>query len=158
MRECPVGNGNRLRSESLVVTLKGKTIADYVNLPISEAVVLFDALDLHDREAIIASRILKEIRDRLHFPRDFVGRGDMSRGGLLLRCIASGSELEYAVLSDDVQRHGVRPAKLPPLRTSVIAPGSSQSSPHASPPLPARTSGRFIRSTGKSRQGIEKME
>jgi excinuclease ABC subunit A len=74
LRECPVCNGNRLRSESLVVTLKGKTIADYVNLPISEAVVLFDALDLHDREAIIASRILKEIRDRLRFLDD-VGVG-----------------------------------------------------------------------------------
>ncbi|MBY0493626.1 MAG: excinuclease ABC subunit UvrA [Cyanobacteria bacterium] len=67
LRECPVCNGNRLRSESLVVTLKGKTIADYVNLPISEALVLFDALELRDREAIIATRILKEIRDRLRF-------------------------------------------------------------------------------------------
>ena len=67
LRECPVCHGNRLRSESLVVTLKGKTIADCVNLPISEALVLFDALELRDREAIIATRILKEIRDRLRF-------------------------------------------------------------------------------------------
>jgi excinuclease ABC subunit A len=74
LRECPVCHGNRLRSESLVVTLKGKTIADYVNLPISEAVVWFDALELRDREAIIATRILKEIRDRLHFLND-VGVG-----------------------------------------------------------------------------------
>ncbi|HEX6163046.1 MAG TPA: excinuclease ABC subunit UvrA [Vicinamibacterales bacterium] len=74
LRECPVCNGNRLRSESLVVTLKGKTIADYVNLPISEALVLFDALELRDREAIIATRILKEIRDRLRFLND-VGVG-----------------------------------------------------------------------------------
>ena len=74
LRECPVCNGNRLRSESLVVTLKGKTIADCVNLPISEALVLFDALELHDREAIIATRILKEIRDRLRFLND-VGVG-----------------------------------------------------------------------------------
>ena len=74
LRECPVCNGNRLRSESLVVTLKGKTIADYVNLPISEALALFDALELHDREAIIATRILKEIRDRLRFLND-VGVG-----------------------------------------------------------------------------------
>jgi excinuclease ABC subunit A len=67
LRECPVCNGNRLRPESLVVTLKGKTIADCVNLPISEALVLFDTLELKDREAIIATRILKEIRDRLRF-------------------------------------------------------------------------------------------
>ena len=74
LRECPVCSGNRLRPESLVVSVKGKTIADYVNLPISEAVVLFDALELKDREAIIATRILKEIRDRLRFLND-VGVG-----------------------------------------------------------------------------------
>jgi excinuclease ABC subunit A len=74
LRECPVCNGNRLRSESLVVTLKGKTIADCVNLPISEALVMFDGLELRDREAIIATRILKEIRDRLRFLND-VGVG-----------------------------------------------------------------------------------
>jgi excinuclease ABC subunit A len=74
LRECPVCHGNRLRPESLVCTVKGKTIADYVNLPISEAVVLFDALELKDREAIIATRILKEIRDRLRFLND-VGVG-----------------------------------------------------------------------------------
>ena len=53
--------------------------------------------------------------DRLHFPVDFVGRGDMSRGGLMLRCAASGSELEYTTLHPDVRRHGARPAKLAPL-------------------------------------------
>jgi len=74
LRECPVCNGNRLRSESLSVTLKGKTIADCVNLPISQALVWFDALELKDREAIIATRILKEIRDRLRF-LDEVGVG-----------------------------------------------------------------------------------
>jgi excinuclease ABC subunit A len=67
LRECPVCHGNRLRPESLVVTLKGKTIADCVNLAISEALVLFDTLELQDREVLIASRILKEIRDRLRF-------------------------------------------------------------------------------------------
>ena len=74
LRECPTCNGNRLRPESSVVTVKGKTIAEYVNLPISEALVLFDALELKDREAIIATRILKEIRDRLRFLND-VGVG-----------------------------------------------------------------------------------
>lgn len=33
--------------------------------------------------------------ERLKFPRDFVGRGDMSRGALMLRCAAAGRELEY---------------------------------------------------------------
>ena len=74
LRECPVCGGNRLRPESLVVTLKGRTMADYVNLPISESLAVFDGLELHDREAIIATRILKEIRDRLRFLND-VGVG-----------------------------------------------------------------------------------
>ena len=33
--------------------------------------------------------------DRLVFPGDFVGRGDMSRGGLMLRCAREGRELDY---------------------------------------------------------------
>jgi hypothetical protein len=32
---------------------------------------------------------------RLRFPREFIGRGDMSRGALMLRCAALGRELTY---------------------------------------------------------------
>lgn len=53
---------------------------------------------------------------RLHYPPSFIGRGDMSRGGLLLRCASAATELEYAVLDRQAPRHGPRPAKLPPLR------------------------------------------
>jgi hypothetical protein len=53
--------------------------------------------------------------DRLLFPMDFVGRGDMSRGGLLLRCVRSGQQLQYAPVTGAV-RHGPRPPKLPPLK------------------------------------------
>jgi hypothetical protein len=52
---------------------------------------------------------------QLLFPAAFVGRGDMSRGGLLLRHAASGHELEYVPV-DGAVLHGVRPPKLPPLR------------------------------------------
>jgi hypothetical protein len=48
---------------------------------------------------------------RLRFPRAFVGRGDMSRGGLMLRCASSGEELAYTPVSGAV-RHGPRPPKL----------------------------------------------
>jgi hypothetical protein len=48
---------------------------------------------------------------RLVFPLDFVGRGDMSRGGLLLRCVDARRELEYVPI-DSVVRHGARPPKL----------------------------------------------
>jgi len=52
---------------------------------------------------------------RLQFPIAFVGRGDMSRGGLLLRHADEGVELDYVpVLGASL--HGARPPKLPPLR------------------------------------------
>jgi hypothetical protein len=52
---------------------------------------------------------------RLRFPIEFVGRGDMSRGGLLLRQATAGTELTYTPVLGAVRR-GVRPPKLPPLR------------------------------------------
>jgi hypothetical protein len=52
--------------------------------------------------------------DRLMFPPHFVGRGDMSRGGLMLRCVAAGAELEYVPLQGAV-RHGRRPPRLEPM-------------------------------------------
>ncbi len=59
--------------------------------------------------------VLTEIfGDRLLFPADFVGRGDMSRGGLLLRCVREGRELEYRPLSG-ASRRGSRPPRLAPL-------------------------------------------
>ena len=53
--------------------------------------------------------------ERLRFPIDFVGRGDMSRGGLLLRCARSGEELTYVPVQGAV-RHGPRPPKLTPIK------------------------------------------
>jgi hypothetical protein len=52
---------------------------------------------------------------RLVFPSEFVGRGDMSRGGLLLRCVRDARELEYQPVLGAV-RHGKRPPKLEPVR------------------------------------------
>ena len=49
--------------------------------------------------------------ERLLFPSTFVGRGDMSRGGLLLRHARLGKELEYERVVGAV-RHGKRPPKL----------------------------------------------
>jgi len=53
--------------------------------------------------------------ERLLFPPDFVGRGDMSRGGLLLRAARSGEELVYSPIRGAV-RKGKRPAKLSPVK------------------------------------------
>ncbi len=52
---------------------------------------------------------------RLRFPAEFVGRGDMSRGGLLLRCVRGGRELDYVPIAGAVRR-GRRPPKLTPMR------------------------------------------
>ena len=50
--------------------------------------------------------------ERLLFPEDFVGRGDMSRGGLMLRAAYSGEELRYIPAMTAIRR-GKRPPKLP---------------------------------------------
>lgn len=58
--------------------------------------------------------VLKDILgSRILFPGDFVGRGDMSRGGLMLRCVHEGRELSYQPI-DGAVRRGQRPAKLDP--------------------------------------------
>jgi hypothetical protein len=59
--------------------------------------------------------LLAHLGQRLRFPADFVGRGDMSRGGLLLRCAVDHSELHYISVAGAV-RKGRRPAKLEPRR------------------------------------------
>jgi hypothetical protein len=58
--------------------------------------------------------LLRLLGKRLTFPVDFVGRGDMSRGGLMLRCSRTGEELVYGPVEGAV-RHGKRPPKLPRL-------------------------------------------
>ena len=85
--------------------------------------------------------LLLEIFDhRLLFPVDFVGRGDMSRGGLLLRSARAGTELSYGPVRGAV-RHGPRPPRLPklPARTTperVQPPRTARTRPT---PPPAST-------------------
>jgi hypothetical protein len=58
--------------------------------------------------------LLPILGDRLRYPTAFVGRGDMSRGGLMLRSAANGDELEYGPLTAGVRPRGPRPPKLDP--------------------------------------------
>lgn len=58
--------------------------------------------------------LLDVFGDRLLFPAEFVGRGDMSRGGLLLRHAQSGVPLDYVPVAGAVRR-GKRPPKLAPI-------------------------------------------
>jgi hypothetical protein len=59
--------------------------------------------------------LLENFRDQLRFPADFVGRGDMSRGGLMLRCAVDRQELPYIAVAGAI-RKGKRPPKLIPRR------------------------------------------
>jgi excinuclease ABC subunit A len=79
LRPCSTCDGNRLKRESLAVKVKGRTMAEYVELPIASALAVFDGLQLTDREAIIAERILREIQDRVRFLFD-VGVGYLTLG------------------------------------------------------------------------------
>ncbi|HEU4649878.1 MAG TPA: hypothetical protein VFS49_00545 [Croceibacterium sp.] len=58
---------------------------------------------------------------RLRYPSAFIGRGDMSRGGLMLRSVASGVELEYEALIAGVRPRGPRPPKLDPLTRVAVS-------------------------------------
>ena len=83
---CPVCNGMRLQPESLAVKVNGLGIADYTELPISEACKKFDAIKLSPRDEKIAGLVLKEIEDRLRF-LDAVGLGYLTLESLFgVRC------------------------------------------------------------------------
>jgi excinuclease ABC subunit A len=66
-RPCPACRGSRLRPESLGVKIAGRSIAEVVRQTIKDAGRFFDDLTLTEREAAIARRVLKEIRERLGF-------------------------------------------------------------------------------------------
>jgi hypothetical protein len=65
--------------------------------------------------SIATSKYLDPLLDifgsRLLFPSQFVGRGDMSRGGLMLRCAQEKTELDY-IPAASAQRRGTRPPRL----------------------------------------------
>jgi hypothetical protein len=64
--------------------------------------------------------LLAAFGDRLRFPAEFVGRGDMSRGGLMLRCAIDGQELSYIPVAGAIV-NGQRPPKLAPRRYAARA-------------------------------------
>ena len=71
--------------------------------------------------------LLDVFGEKLLFPETFVGRGDMSRGGLLLRAARSGEELAYTPVSG-ATLHGVRPPKLPKIQRAVAIDASAERS------------------------------
>jgi hypothetical protein len=77
----------------------------------ADRVVLLGSIATGKYVDVIESRL----DGRLLFPSAFVGRGDMSRGGLMLRCVMERQELEYVPVAGAVRR-GTRPPRLTPLR------------------------------------------
>ena len=67
LQACPACDGDRLRPESRAVRVKGSTIAEYTRLPLAAADEVLAAVELTEREELIAGRVLREIRDRLRF-------------------------------------------------------------------------------------------
>lgn len=78
-----------------------------------------DACEVVLLGSIASSRYLEPLVEvfgaRLVVPETFAGRGDMSRGGLMLRCVDAGEELVY-VAARSAARHGARPPRLDPRR------------------------------------------
>ncbi len=64
---CDACHGQRLRPESLAVTVGGRNIVEFCDLPVSDALAALDTLTLTEREQTIGAQILKEIRSRLGF-------------------------------------------------------------------------------------------
>lgn len=64
---CPACQGARLKPLSLAVTIGGRNIAEIAALPIAECAAFLDDVELDDREAQIAERVLKEVNARLRF-------------------------------------------------------------------------------------------
>ncbi|AWI26536.1 excinuclease ABC subunit UvrA [Flavobacterium pallidum] len=66
---CPACEGSRLKKEALYFKIHGKNIAELSELDISDLTDWFNTIDKHlsEKQHIIASEIIKEIRDRLHF-------------------------------------------------------------------------------------------
>jgi excinuclease ABC subunit A len=72
MREvpCPVCGGARLKPESLAVTVDGRNIFELCNLSIRDSTAAMQALELSERDHMIADRVLREIRARMQFLLD----------------------------------------------------------------------------------------
>lgn len=67
IKKCPGCKGKKLNPFALAATIEGMSIIDVCDLPIAESAVFFDKLEFTGNRAIIAHKVLKEVRDRLKF-------------------------------------------------------------------------------------------
>ncbi len=64
---CKLCGGMRLRKEALSIKIQDKNIGEFSKMPAEDALLFINNLRLSEREQTIASRILKEVKDRLNF-------------------------------------------------------------------------------------------
>jgi len=66
---CPVCDGSRLKKEALFFRVNGKNITELCDMDISDLTAWFLDLENHltDKQLLIASEVVKEIKDRLNF-------------------------------------------------------------------------------------------
>ena len=64
---CPECGGKRLKKSALAVTVGGLNIAQFTELSVTKCLDFVNALELSEKESMIAAQILKEIRSRLSF-------------------------------------------------------------------------------------------
>ena len=98
--------------ERYLVPLDRDVSALAATVPAKTRIVLLGSVATRKYVDLLARRL----GARLHYPPSFIGRGDMSRGGLLLRSARASIELDYAVLDSTAVRRGPRPPKLGPSR------------------------------------------
>lgn len=106
LRAFAAGGVDHLQ-ESFAVPLERDALKLAARLPPAAEVVLLGSISTRK----YTEPLLRVFGERLKFPSAFVGRGDMSRGGLLLRAVAGRQELLYAPVLGAVLR-GKRPARL----------------------------------------------
>jgi excinuclease ABC subunit A len=99
LRICPKCHGSRLRKESLGVKINGINIAELTAKSVHETIIFFESIKLNEKEMLIASRILKEIRERLSFlERVGLGYLTLSRPAMTL----SGGEAQRTRLATQI--------------------------------------------------------
>ncbi|MCL2247644.1 MAG: excinuclease ABC subunit UvrA [Oscillospiraceae bacterium] len=64
---CPDCDGRRLKKEVLAVTVGGISISELTNMSITRTIEFVEKLELSEKDEMIATRILKEILERLGF-------------------------------------------------------------------------------------------
>jgi hypothetical protein len=117
----PINSQNKGYSEPLVRT--AVALANIV--PCDCSIVLLGSV----ASGKYIDHLLPIFAKNLQFPLEFVGRGDMSRGGLLLRSAAANRMLDHVSIAGALLR-GKRPPKLTAVPVAIAARSSGERSEH----------------------------